>query len=234
MNENTHKSYDTVMRQMLAREAINQEERNVFVSHQFYLPKGVNAEDIERADSEIRTVGNIDEIGGDVLEIFDYAALGHIHKPMKVGSEVYCYCGTPLACSVSEAGQQKHILMVDMQAKGDVSVTELPLVPLRNVRVIKGTLEAVLQQACADYVTVVLTDKVDVDVMDMQARLRQAFPYLLEIRRENIRSIDYSSNVEMEDLKNPFELCCAFLKDMQDAEKALLQDVINTVKGAEK
>ncbi len=234
MNENTHKSYDTVMRQMLAREAINQEERNVFVSHQFYLPKGVNAEDIERADSEIRTVGNIDEIGGDVLEIFDYAALGHIHKPMKVGSEVYCYCGTPLACSVSEAGQQKHILMVDMQAKGDVSVTELPLVPLRNVRVIKGTLEAVLQQACADYVTVVLTDKVDVDVMDMQARLRQAFPYLLEIRRENIRSIDYSSNVEMKDLKNPFELCCAFLKDMQDAEKALLQDVINTVKGAEK
>lgn len=234
MNENTHKSYDTVMRQMLAREAINQEERNVFVSHQFYLPKGVNAEDIERADSEIRTVGNIDEIGGDVLEIFDYAALGHIHKPMKVGSEVYCYCGTPLACSVSEAGQKKHILMVDMQAKGDVSVTELPLVPLRNVRVIKGTLEAVLQQACADYVTVVLTDKVDVDVMDMQARLRQAFPYLLEIRRENIRSIDYSSNVEMEDLKNPFELCCAFLKDMQDAEKALLQDVINTVKGAEK
>ena len=234
MNDNTHKSYDTVMRQMLAREAINQKERNVFVSHQFYLPKGVNAEDIERADSEIRTVGNIDEIGGDVLEIFDYAALGHIHKPMKVGSEVYCYCGTPLACSVSEAGQQKHILMVDMQAKGDVSVTELPLVPLRNVRVIKGTLEVVLQQACADYVTVVLTDKVDVDVMDMQARLRQAFPYLLEIRRENIRSIDYSSNVEMEDLKNPFELCCAFLKDMQDAEKALLQDVINTVKGAEK
>lgn len=234
MNENTHKSYDTVMRQMLARDAINPDERNVFVSHQFYLPKGVNAEDIERADSEIRTVGNIDEIGGDVLEIFDYAALGHIHKSMKVGSEVYRYCGTPLACSVSEAGQQKHILMVDMQAKGEILVTELPLVPLRNVRVIKGTLETVLQQKCADYVTVVLTDKVDVDVMDMQTRLRQAFPYLLETRRENMRSADYSSDVEMEDLKNPFELCCAFLKDIQASEKALLQDVINTVKGTEK
>lgn len=58
-------------------------------------------------DSEIRTVGNIDEISADVLEVFDYAALGHIHKPMKVGSEYYCYCGTPLACSVSEAGQKK-------------------------------------------------------------------------------------------------------------------------------
>ena len=44
----------------------------------------------------MRTVGNIDEVSSDVLEKFDYAALGHIHKPMKVGSEVFRYCGTPL------------------------------------------------------------------------------------------------------------------------------------------
>lgn len=68
-------------------------------------------------ESEIRTVGNIDEISADVLEIFDYAALGHIHKPMKAGSENWRYCGTPLACSVSEAQQQKGIIMVEMGAK---------------------------------------------------------------------------------------------------------------------
>lgn len=49
---------------------------------------------------------------------FDYAALGHIHKPMKVGSELYRYCGTPLARSVSEAQQQKGIIMVEMGVKG--------------------------------------------------------------------------------------------------------------------
>ena len=63
---------------------------------------GENAESVERMDSEICTVGNIDAVASDVLEAFDYAALGHIHKPMKVGSELYRYCGTPLACSVSE------------------------------------------------------------------------------------------------------------------------------------
>ena len=73
----------------------------MLVSHQFYLPIGKKAEDIERMDSEMRTVGNIDEVSADVLGNFDYAALGHIHKPMKVGSEFYRYCGTPLACSVS-------------------------------------------------------------------------------------------------------------------------------------
>lgn len=42
-----------------------------------------------------------------MLEKFDYSALGHIHKPMKVGSETIRYCGTPMAYSVSEAGQKK-------------------------------------------------------------------------------------------------------------------------------
>ena len=42
-------------------------------------------------DSEIRTVGNIDEISADILGKFDYAALGHIHKPMKVGKDTFRY-----------------------------------------------------------------------------------------------------------------------------------------------
>ena len=100
-------SYNETLHRLIGREKINSDERNVLVSHQFYLPSGKNAEDVERMDSEMRTVGNIDEVSADVLEKFDYAALGHIHKPMKVGSELYRYCGTPLACSVSEAQAAK-------------------------------------------------------------------------------------------------------------------------------
>lgn len=65
-----------------------------------------------------------------------------------------------------------------------MKTTILPLKPLREVRIIKGSLEDVLAQACEDFVTVILTDKVDLDIMDMQDRIRMAFPYLLEIRRE--------------------------------------------------
>ena len=102
-------SYDEALRSLLELEDINTRQRNVLVSHQFYLPQGKDADQIDRADSEICTVGNIDQVGADVLNPFDYAALGHIHKPMKVGSEVYRYCGTPLPCSVSEAGQEKGV-----------------------------------------------------------------------------------------------------------------------------
>ncbi|MCD8347369.1 MAG: exonuclease SbcCD subunit D [Lachnospiraceae bacterium] len=323
-------SYEESLRWLIARETIDQSERNVLVSHQFYLPKGVSAEEVERMDSEIPTVGNIDAIAADVLECFDYAALGHIHKPMKVGSERFRYCGTPLVCSVSEAGQEKGIVMVELGAKcigsegeddentnagweengektsdgciknrksiyesrnesrksandnrkddresaacgenlsernreralsgwqgeayaekmekaaevctGNVQngdkvgakyrITVLPLTPLRQVRIIKGTLEEVLHQASSDYITVVLTDKTDLEVIDMQERLRLAFPNLLEIRRENVRAADYSVEGFVEEDMDPYELCCAFLKDADEAEKEILRDVIRAV-----
>ena len=223
-------SYDETLRRLIGREEIDPSQRNVIVSHQFYLPSGTDAEAVERMDSEIRTVGNIDRVSSDILEQFDYAALGHIHKPMKAGSEFIRYCGTPLACSVSEAGQQKGIIMVELGDKGGRKTTVLPLEPLRQVRVIRGELEEVLKQGCGDYVTVVLTDRVDLDVFDMQDKIRSAFPHLLEIRRETLRRTDYGRAYAVQEELDPFELCCAFLNEPDEEEKALLRDVINTVR----
>ncbi|MBB5265307.1 exonuclease SbcD [Catenibacillus scindens] len=226
-------SYNETVKFLINRENINEEERNVIVSHQFYLPSGKTAEDVERMDSEVRTVGNIDQVDAAVLAPFDYGALGHIHKPMKVGSDYFRYCGTPLACSVSEAGQEKGVVEVDMGPKGEIKVSVIPLKPLRQVRVIQGTLEEVLQASCDDYVTVLLTDPVDLDVLDMQDRLRQAFPHLLEIRRKTWRQADYQAVYEPAAALDPFELCCSFLKDMTDEEKDILKDVINRIQEVE-
>lgn len=223
-------SYNEALHRLIEREEIDPSQRNVIVSHQFYLPSGTDAEAVERMDSEVRTVGNIDQISADILEQFDYAALGHIHKPMKAGSEFIRYCGTPLACSVSEAGQKKGIIMVELGDKGDRKTTVLPLEPLRQVRVIRGELEEVLEQACGDYVTVILTDKADLDVFDMQDKIRSAFPNLLEIRRETVRRTDYERAYAVQEELDPFELCCAFLSEPDEDEKALLRDVINTVR----
>lgn len=225
-------SYNETLHRLLGREKIDGSRRNVLVSHQFYLPAGAKAEDIERMDSEICTVGNIDQVSADVLEPFDYAALGHIHKPMKAGNERFRYCGTPLACSVSEAGQQKGIILVELKEKGEIHTSVLPLKPLRQVRVIQGTLEEVLSQGCQDYVTVILTDRADLDVLDMQDRLRHAFPNLLEIRREVLRKADYEKEFIPEKERDHFQLCCEFLKETDVEEKKILRDVINTVQSS--
>ncbi len=255
-----HFSYEESLRKLIAREKIDKRVRNVLVSHQFYLPAseakrpqpGNGSMDgtdmskpdgfvreklidtMDRMDSEIRTVGNIDAISADVIGCFDYAALGHLHKPMKVGCERIRYCGTPLACSVSEAGQEKGIVVVELGEKNTAArISTIPLKPLREVRVIRGTLEEVLQQPCQDYVPAVLTDRADLEVIDMQERLRLAFPNLLEIRRETVRTADYGSDYgdewTPESAPDPYQLCCAFLKDLDDAKKDILRDVIRTV-----
>ena len=220
-------SYDESVRRLLEREQIDATHRNVLVSHQFYVPAGKSADTVDRMDSEIRTVGNIDEVHADVLEPFDYAALGHIHKPMAVGKDCWRYSGTPLACSVSEAGQEKGIILVEMGEKGDVKTSVIPLIPKRQIRIIRGNLTEVLAHACEDYVSVVLTDKVDYDVLDMQDRLRYAFCNLLEIRRESSHQLNYKSNYEAEKEADPLELCRLFLNDLNPEEEKLLQNVIN-------
>ncbi|MCD8330270.1 MAG: exonuclease SbcCD subunit D [Lachnospiraceae bacterium] len=225
-------SYDETLYRLIGREEIDENARNVLVSHQFYLPVGAEALAVERADSEIRTVGDIDEVRADILERFDYAALGHIHRPMRVGDDAHRYCGTPLACSVSEAGQEKGIVLVEMGRKGDVQTKVLPLVPLRQVRVLRGTAEEVLTCACEFYVTVILTDTTDLEILDVLDRLRAAFPNLLEVRREGIRGVEYGQEYAPEQEKDIYELCTDFLGELDDAEQAVLRDVINTVKEA--
>ena len=123
--------------------------------------------------------------------------------------------------------------MVEMGKKGDIRLSVLPLQPLRQVRVIRGELADVLKERCGDYVTVILADRTDLNVADMRDRLREAFPCLLEIRRENVRTADYSGSASTEKLQDPFALCCSFLGEVDEEEQAILQDVINTVRGGE-
>ena len=156
-------SYDRAIHLLLSSLDLNLEERNVLLSHQFYLPHGASAEEIERSESEIRTVGNIDEVDADVLSAFDYAALGHIHKPTLLGSPHIRYSGTSLPTSLSEAGQKKGVVMVELGEKNPINgtssrITILPLTPLREIRKLQGGLQDVLKQRCDDYVSVLLTD----------------------------------------------------------------------------
>ena len=231
--QGNYRGYDVSLRVMIEREHIDTSKRNVLVSHQFFLPVGEKAENVARAESEIRMVGNIDEVCADILEVFDYAALGHIHKPMKVGSEVYRYCGTPMPMSISEAGQQKGIIVVEMEEKGVVKTRVLPLNPLHQVSVISGKLEEILMKESTDYMSIQLTDEGEINVFDMQERIRRKFPNVLEVRRQNLQSVDYQMQYDPEEDMDAFSLCRAFLKDVDQEEEKLLKEVINFVQEVE-
>lgn len=223
-------SYDEALKRLFEREDINTDERNVLVSHQYYLPTGKRPEEVDRTESEIVTVGNIDMVKADLLERFDYAALGHIHKPTKVLGDFHRYSGTPLACSVSEAGQEKGIIMVEMLEKGKITTEVIPLEPLRQIRVIEGKLDEILNKSSDDYVTVILTDEDTLDI-DVNDRIRDKFPNLLEIGRKTVYK-NYKEGIT-ESLEEPDELgnCKIFLDTLTLDEEKMLEGILNELKG---
>ena len=91
------------------------------------------------ATGHLTTVGassneSVREIYVGALEAFptsafppaNYIALGHIHKPQKVGGlEHIRYCGSPIALGFDEAWQTKEVLLVDLNARGLQTITPL-------------------------------------------------------------------------------------------------------------
>lgn len=224
-------SYPEAFSRLLALSPLNPNERNVLVSHQFFLPDGGDAENIERAENEVRQVGNLDAIPASLIADFDYAALGHIHKPMKVGSETLRYCGTPMPYSLSEENQQKGILMVEMGAKGDVRTTVLPLHPVHQVRKLRATREALLSGASEDFVSICVIGAEAAEMVGLRELLRAKYPNLLELRREREETVELAALQERTETLSPYELCLQFAGERLNAEeKALLTEVMNAMK----
>lgn len=228
-NDQKQLTYDQAVRKIVEREILNKGERNVIISHQFYV---WGNQEPERSESEIITVGNIDSVHADCLEAFDYAALGHIHKPTVAGKEWIRYCGSPLPYSVSEAGQEKGILMVELFEKGmGVSIKTLPLAPLRKVRKIEGSLEDILkEERSSDFVSILLRD--EEELFGARQRLLEVFDHILEIKLDNshIRSIYQEEPIVLEEL-NPAEIFRQFYqeiltKQMSSEQEKILQEVI--------
>lgn len=224
-------SYPEAFSRLLALSPLNPNERNVLVSHQFFLPDGGDAENIERAENEVKQVGNLDAIPASLIADFDYAALGHIHKPMKVGSETLRYCGTPMPYSLSEENQQKGILMVEMGAKGDVQTTVLPLHPVHQVRKLRATREALLSGASEDFVSICVIGAEATEMVGLRELLRAKYPNLLELRREREETVELVALQERTETLSPYELCLQFAGERLNAEeKALLTEVMNAMK----
>ncbi|MCD7867819.1 MAG: exonuclease SbcCD subunit D [Clostridiales bacterium] len=159
--------------------------RNVLVAHQFVTGAG-------RSDSEEVSVGGLDNVDGAVFAPFDYVALGHIHNPQYVGRETVRYSGTPLKHSFSEAPYGKSVTVVELREKGNLTVRTVPLVPLRDMRVLRGTyLEVTDRKAYTpenkeDYLQIVLTD--EEDVPNGMEKLRTIYPNLMRLTYDNRRT----------------------------------------------
>ena len=87
-------------------------------------------------------VGTLDAFPTTAFPPADYIALGHIHRPQKVGGLHHIrYCGSPIPLSFDEATQQKEMLLVDLDENGLHAVTPLALPCFQSLVTISGNLE---------------------------------------------------------------------------------------------
>lgn len=230
-------NYSEAVARILEREGIDKSRRNVLVSHQFYTGKGGEP---KTCDSEMFSVGGIDNVDIGPLLDFEYVALGHIHGAQQVGEPHIRYCGTLLKYSVSEAGHTKSLHLVELGEKGQpVKVELLPLHPLRDVRVVRGELQTIIDNAKEetnkDYVSITLTD--EIDPYKPKEQLERVFPYILEIRMDNTRTrTRLEEFVEAVELTNPLTVFGEFYKEVQGKELSveeheIVESTLERIKG---
>lgn len=181
------KEYHSAMEELLKNASVNEQERNIILSHQFVV---AGTQKPSMGGSET-TVGGIGQIDAAVFSKFDYAALGHIHNAQRMGREQVRYAGSPLCYHFSEANQKKGLTVVELQEKGNVSITIEEIPTLHKMCELSGSMEEILgtepEMNC--YIRVVLKQ----EIMPPQAveTLRAYFESKGCILMEVVRDFSY-------------------------------------------
>lgn len=226
------KDYTDACRVAVEHMDVDEKVTNILVAHQFVTGA-------VRSESE-ENVGGLDNVDVSVFDSFDYVALGHIHGPQKVGRETVRYCGTPLKYSLSEANHTKSVTVVDIPENKKIEIRTVPLVPMHELREVKGTFDELMDRrnyegtAVDDYLYVVLTD--EDDVPDALGKLRTVYPNVMKLGYDNTRTrvtqtIDDGAVLEG---KKPIDLFGELYEkqnnqEMSDEQRSFVQNIIDSV-----
>ena len=227
-------SYEDGVMAALQECEVDASQRNILVAHQFVTGA-------DRCDSEETSVGGLDNVSAEVFDKFDYVALGHIHRPQKMGKETLRYSGTPLKYSFSEVEHKKSVTIVELLEKGNVQISTVPLVPLRDMRKVRGTYmevtakESYTAENKMDYLQITLTD--EEDVPGALQKLRTIYPNLMRLEYDNKRTRENREvqAVEAQEQKSELELFGEFYEllnnePMKEEQTEFMERLIQNLK----
>lgn len=135
------------------------------------------------------SMGGVETVPAELFTNFSYTALGHLHGPQFRSAETIRYSGSPLKYSFSEERQNKSITLIDLSGYSEISVEQIPLIPIRSMRTIKGSLEYILAAGQTDpqrddYLRIQLTDSHS--ILDVMNKLRDVYPNVLHLERPGL------------------------------------------------
>ena len=232
-------TYNDAMKLIMDNEQIDEEKVNILLAHQFVTAGNNNPETCE---SEILNVGGVENVDASNFDKFDYVALGHIHGPQRIGKDTIRYAGTMLKYSFSEVNHNKSAVLIDIKDEKTVDYKLIPLKPLRDMRVIKGPIEELLNEEnykdtnTEDYIKAIITN--EEPIYDAIGQIRRVYPNTLSLEISNIKS--NIQNVELENINNlkqkdEFELFDDFYEfqnnvRLDEEQKEIIKEIIELSK----
>lgn len=139
-----HQHYQQVCRQAKRmQEQLNKPVPLVVMGHLF----AAGGRTVEGDGVRELYVGSLARVGADTFpEYIDYLALGHLHVAQKVnGADHRRYCGSPLAMSFGEVGQEKSVCILEFTETGTEPVVSCMKVPVfQELEQVRGDMQAIL------------------------------------------------------------------------------------------
>lgn len=231
-------SYDETIKKIIEKEDIDESQRNIILTHQFVTAIG---EEVERTESEVLTLGGTDNVDISNYNKFDYVAIGHVHRPQRIGRDTARYAGTMLKYSFSEVNHKKTMPIIDFKEKVNIDIKLVELKPLRDMREIKGPIEKLLEnyeeENAKDYIRAIITN--EEPVYDAIGQLRRIYPNVLKLEVQNskiLSNIEFKTeNLRKVKSKSEVELFNEFYKFQNNIElnveqKNLIQEVVKEIK----
>ena len=198
-------SYHDAIATIINNTDIDSSKRNIIMVHQFVTANGI---EVERSDSETISLGGVDNIDVSLFDKFDYVALGHIHRGQQLIRETVRYSGSPLKYSFSEVYHKKSVPIIEIKEKGNINIEFIDLVPIRDMRIIKGRISDLLSADVVnmgnvdDYISAIITD--DDYIMDAIGKLRVIYKNILKLDYHNNRTlgvnVDNFDNLDVQKL----------------------------------
>ena len=202
------------------QESFDPDKKHILVSHFFVAGSS-------KTDSETKIeVGGLGGINGNLLECFDYVALGHLHGKDALKMANARYSGSPLKYSLSEKDQTKGVWIVDTDT---MDFSFRTLTPLHEIQELQASFAELLDPAFyttinrEDYLSILLEDRAVIP--NLMNQLRQVYPRIIQVERANGFETAVEKRLKKENIKekSPVNLTKDFFTEVSQNEMTAKQ-----------
>ena len=219
------------------KKEMDPEEINVLIAHGYVI--NLSNDTSETTDSERPlSIGTAEYVSVELFEDFDYVALGHLHKAQKVKYDRVRYSGSLLKYSKSEARHKKQLSLVTLE-KDHVEIEPIYIKPKRDMRIVKGLFDEIMEQQSEDYLFFELLD--ENFVIDAMNQLKRRYPnaigleYVAKKEREENSSIKHQEQLEKLSIQDIFADFYTHYKEknLTDERKDIIDNILHQMERGE-